>query len=247
MALPFLRTLDPARRRLLIWVGVLAALLALGLLWTRSPLAKLLNTGTLQSWLMQFREGPWDPLLLLAMFLVGGLLVLPVTLVVLATVMVYGPWLGFLYALIGSTASGALSFGIGRLVGHRSLQRLPGSRIHTLSRRIGEHGILSLAVLRVVPVAHFTVVSLAAGTSHVRFSAFIVGTMAGMIPGLIVVIVLADRLAAAARHPAPYQLLLATLVGLAVITPFIALRRWLRNRRPGLLAGRGDLSSDPEQ
>ena len=239
MRIPFqsLLPVDAAQRRLLAWAILLAALLGLAAIWAWTPLGAPFDLQTLGPWLTQFRDEPWGPLVVLALFIIGGLLVLPVTLMVLVTVMVYGPILGFAYAMAGSTVSGILSFAIGRRLGHRQIERLAGSRIHDLSRRIGRHGVKTLTILRIVPVAHFTVVSLAAGTSHVRLVPFVVGTVLGMVPGMLVLIVLLDRLVAAARQPDSGQIALAMAAGGVVIALLLGLRWWIRTRRPARRAG----------
>lgn len=221
---------DSARRRLLRWALVLVALLLLAGVWIWSPLHETLSPGELGRWLARFRYEPWAPLAVLAIFTAGGLIMLPVTLMVVLTAIAFGPVLGFVYALLASTASGGVSFLIGRRLGHRHVEQLAGSRIHDLSRRIGRHGFLTIALLRMVPVAHFTVISMAAGTSHIRIASFLAGTVVGMAPGMIVLIAFLDSLAAAAREPDPVRITIALALGLGLVATLLGLRHWLRDR-----------------
>ena len=150
---------------------------------------------------------------------------------VVLTAIAFGPVLGFVYALLASTASAGVSFLIGRGLGHRHLEQLAGTRVHNLSRRIGHHGFLTIALLRMVPVAHFTVVSMAAGTSHIRIASFLAGTVAGMAPGMIVLIAFLDSLAAAARQPDPLRIAISLTLGLGLVATLLGLRHWLRRRK----------------
>jgi len=222
---------DAARRRLLHWALVLAALLLLAGAWIWSPLRETLNPGELGQWLARFRYEPWAPIAVLAVFIGGGLIMLPVTLMVVLTAIAFGPVLGFVYALLASTASAGVSFLIGRRLGHRHVKQLSGSRVHDLSRRIGRHGFLTIALLRMVPVAHFTVISMAAGTSHIRIASFLAGTVAGMAPGMILLIAFLDSLAAAAREPDPLRITISLALGLGIIATLLGLRHWLRGRK----------------
>ena len=222
---------DSARRRLLRWALILVGLLLLAGVWVWSPLHETLNPGELGQWLARFRYEPWAPLAVLAVFIGGGVLMLPVTLMVVLTAVAFGPVLGFAYALLASTASAGVSFLIGRRLGHRHVEQLSGSRIHDLSRRIGRHGFLTIALLRMVPVAHFTVISMAAGTSHIRIASFLAGTVVGMAPGMIVLIAFLDSLAAAAREPDPVRVTIALALGLGLVATLLGLRHWLRGRK----------------
>lgn len=196
-----------------------------------SPLHEMLEPRELGQWLARFRYEPWAPLAVLAVFIGGGLLMLPVTLMVVLTAVAFGPILGFAYALLASTASAGVSFLIGRGLGHRHVERLAGTRIHNLSRRIGHHGFLTIALLRMVPVAHFTIVSMAAGTSHIRIASFLAGTVVGMAPGMIVLFVFLDSLAAAARQPDPVRVSISLALGLGLVTTLLGLRHLLRRRK----------------
>lgn len=213
------------------WALVLLALLLCAGIWMWTPLREILEPREIGAWLARFRHEPWAPLVVLAVFIAGGLLMLPVTLMVVLTAVAFGPVLGFVYALLASTASAGVSFLIGRRLGHRHVEQLSGTRVHNLSRRIGHHGFLTIALLRMVPVAHFTVVSMAAGTSHIRIASFLTGTLAGMAPGMIVLIAFLDSLAAAARQPDPLRIAVAFALGLGLVATLLVLRHWLRRRR----------------
>lgn len=219
-----------ARRRLLARALLLAGLLLLAAVWIWTPLRDVVQPQAVAAWLAGLRSEPWVPLVVLAGFVVGGLLVLPVTLMVVLTVASFGPWLGFVYALVGATASGMLSFAIGRALGRRHIERLAGSRIHAFSARIGRHGFLAILLLRMVPVAHFTIISLTAGASHIRARDFFAGTLFGMAPGLLAIAVFFESLAAVARNPDPLRFGWVVAVGAAIALGLYAVHRWAHRR-----------------
>jgi uncharacterized membrane protein YdjX (TVP38/TMEM64 family) len=55
----------------------------------------------------------------------------------------------------------------------------------------------SLAGLRLIPIAPFTIVNLVAGASGVRLRQFLAGTLIGMGPGIVLICLSVDRARAA--------------------------------------------------
>jgi len=104
------------------------------------------------------------------------------------------------------------------------VSQLTGPRIHSLSLRVRADGLTAVTALRLVPVAHFTVVSLAAGASHVRARDFLLGTVLGMAPGIGVIAVLVDRLNAVSARPGPTAWLLLAAASITMLMLLLVLR-----------------------
>jgi uncharacterized membrane protein YdjX (TVP38/TMEM64 family) len=87
-----------------------------------------------------------------------------------------------------------------------------------------------MTLLRLLPVAPFTVVNLVAGSSGIRFRDFLLGSAIGMLPGIALLAMFGDWLGDWLRRPDGANL--AVLVGatLAVITLAILLGWWARRR-----------------
>ena len=86
-----------------------------------------------------------------------------------------------------------------------------------LSRRIAKRGLIAVVVARMLPIAPFTVINLIAGASHIRFRHFVLGTILGMAPGTLILVLFVDRIVAAVRTPGPMTFtLLALIAGLAL-------------------------------
>jgi uncharacterized membrane protein YdjX (TVP38/TMEM64 family) len=67
-------------------------------------------------------------------------------------------------------------------------------------------GTSTVAVMRLLPVAPFTIVNLAAGAMAVPFRHYIVGTTLGMTPGILAMTLLATQIGAAIADPRPLRL-----------------------------------------
>jgi uncharacterized membrane protein YdjX (TVP38/TMEM64 family) len=83
-----------------------------------------------------------------------------------------------------------------------------------------------MVTVRLIPVAPFTVVNVAAGAFNVRFLDFALGTLVGMAPGIFAIAVFGGQLEHAIRDPGIKSFaVLAVFVGLIVLAA-----GWIRNR-----------------
>ncbi len=205
------------RRRLIRLSIAGAALVGLIVLWHMTPLAELTDPETLASRIGTWRQSPWAiPALLLA-FIVGSLVAFPISALIILTAMLLGPWQGFMCALFGSLAGAGVSYGLGAMLGRRIVDDLLGRFRHAVDRSLQNNGIAAAALLRVVPVAPFTVVNVLLGSSSLKFSDYMIGTFLGMGPGIAVIAFLGDRLREAWRHPDATNITLLILAVLAWI------------------------------
>jgi phosphatidylserine/phosphatidylglycerophosphate/cardiolipin synthase-like enzyme/uncharacterized membrane protein YdjX (TVP38/TMEM64 family) len=214
------------RRRLLRVLGVAGLLLALTALWRLTPLADQLRPDVLAAWAAPLGAAPFGPLATGVAIALAGTLFVPITALLVASALLHGPLLGGALALGGAVASALAGWGIGRLLWRDAVHRLMSPRLRRLSLRIARRGVLAVAAVRVVPIAPFAAVNLAAGASHVRLVDFGLGTVLGMAPGIAVLSVLSDRLARVVIDPGWDAA--AVLLALALLA--LAAGRWLRRR-----------------
>lgn len=211
----------PVPRRL-IGLGVFGILLlALTLAWRFTPLREWLNLSSLIALARGLEALPFTPLAVMAVYLVAGMLMFPVTLLIAVTGIVFGPFYGALYALAGSLLSALAGFGFGVWLGRETLQQLLGRRVNSLSRRFAKRGIPAMVVIRLLPVAPFTIANVVAGVSHLSLRDYLIGTFLGMAPGIILTVAFAHNLAEAIRHPSLATM--ALLAGMAALLIGMAL------------------------
>ena len=156
---------------------------------------------------------------------------MPVNLLIAATAAAFGGLLGFVYALAGSLLAATVVFGLGRGIGRDPVRRFAGRWVNAVSRRLDQHGLFAMTLLRLMPVAPFSVVNLVAGASEMRIRDFLLGSLIGMLPGLALMSVFGDRLGAWLRRPGTGNLVILIGVTLAVVTLALVLRRWSQRRR----------------
>jgi len=221
------------RRRIILAVLLVALIGGITALWRFSPLGEMVAPDQVERWIAAVHETPWTPLVVLGLYVGLGLVVFPITVLIAGTGLVFGPGMGFVYALLGSLLSAFTAYGLGHLLGKDLLRRYAGRRVNRLSRHMGRHGILTVVVLRVAPVAPFTVINLIAGASHVRWTDFLAGTLVGMAPGIFVMTVFGTQIADLLASPgwtdvAALGGILAVWLGVSV-----ALQRLVARRRRG--------------
>lgn len=222
----------PAKRSLYgLAVLVLGAVL-LAAAWRWTPLSEWVNVREIIDTLRSLR-GTWTaPLVVFAIYVAAGLIVFPITVLIVATGVTFGALQGFIYALIGAEISALVTYLIGQRFGQKVVRSLPGRWASRVRQRLARQGLLAIIMLRVVPVAPFTIVNLVAGASRIRLRDFAWGTLIGMAPGALALTVFSDGVVAAISAPEPKHF--AILVALAVVIGISAwwLRRWLPSRQP---------------
>ena len=227
--------------RVLLIGALLAVFVGLGAAWRWTELGEWLAPGRLASVAESIKQLPGSPFVVIGAFVAGSLLVVPVTAMIAVTVLVFGPWLGLVYAFGGSVLGATVTYLVGQALGRETLRRVAGSRLDRLSQALGRRGILAIVTVRILPVAPFTVVNLVAGATHISLRDFIVGTVLGLAPGIIAAALFIDRILAAIRDPGAGSFAILGGIVVAVIVGMAFLRRSLRRRQatPGQEKSRG--------
>ncbi len=212
-------------------LGILAlALVLLAAAWRWTPLRDWLNLQSLVALAQGLKESSYTPLAVLGGYVVAGLLVVPVMALIAATGVVFGPLAGALYALAGTLLSAAVTYGVGRWLGRDTVRRLVGMRVNRLSKRIARRGILAVAIVRLLPVAPFSLVNMVVGASHISLRDFLLGTALGMTPGILATVTFVHQLAEAIRHPSPGTYAVLAALALLLIALALLLRRLIGGR-----------------
>jgi phospholipase D1/2 len=208
----------------------LLCLAALAIIWRSTFFRALVDYSTITGWIALLIGSPFAPLWITGVFAVATLFLAPVTLLIVATGATFGPIAGSTYALCGSLVSALVGYGLGRLAGRETVRRLAGSRLAHVQRQISRHGFISVLFARIVPIAPFTIVNLVAGALQIRARDFLLGTLAGMSPGILAVVTLENQLESAIQDPGIGNIV--ALTGLAVFFALLgaAFYRWYSTR-----------------
>jgi uncharacterized membrane protein YdjX (TVP38/TMEM64 family) len=189
--------------------------IALAIAWQFPPLSQIARPDQIGPMLQSLAAEPWAPLLVIGVYIVGGLIAFPVLILIAATAAAFGPALGLTYAATGSLASALVTYAIGLAIGRDTLRAVIGPRLKRVQRRIVSGGVLAIAAIRLLPIAPFTVVNLVAGASDIRIGPFVAGTILGMAPGWIMMSALGHQIMRIISGPSAGDI--ALLAGVVVV------------------------------
>ena len=207
---------------------LLIFLFALAAAWRWTDLKEWFNVATIAGWEVAFEKHPLAPLFVLAGYILGGLAIFPVTILIAATAFAFGPWTALAYSLAGCVLSAMAIYGIGYYLGRRTVSRFTGHRWNRLQRVISRHGILAVATIRMIPVAPYSIVNLAAGAVRVRLRDFVLGTVVGMTPGVVGITLFETQLEEMIHDPSGVTWAVLALVLTLLVLGTAMVRRWLR-------------------
>lgn len=167
----------------------------------------------------------------------SSLLALPgVTFAILATAL-FGPWLGTIYCLIGTTAGASLSFLLSRYL-------LKGYTVELLSKNQKLYDILYemsperewtiLMITRLLPVFPFNLQNFAYGVSNISLGKYVLGSFVFMIPGTLAFALGTEGIINDGSRGQMFGIAFLVL-GLLVITGFYLHKRYRR-----MMMGEGD-------
>ncbi len=174
--------------------ALICGLALLAAMWRWGPLYQWLDSENLTNLVYALKKSYLAPFAVIGIYVVAGLLFAPVSVVIGVVALVFSPLESFTYSMLGSLASGVVTFAIGRSLGRDKIQALAGKRLNGLSKRLSKRGLLTVTALRLAPVAPYTLVNLVMAASHVRLSHFILGTALGMLPGILAISVLGEAI-----------------------------------------------------
>ncbi len=225
-------------RKALPWrlaaLGLFAlVLIGLALAWRTTPLSAYLNPAALVAAAQQLKQLPFTPLLVVVAFVIGCLLMVPVMLLIAVTGIVFGIFPGALYALAGTLCAAAAGYGFGAVLGRDAARRLLGARLNRLSRRVARHGTVAMILIRLLPLAPFGVVNMACGASHIRLRDYLLGTLIGILPGVLLTTAFAHNLMLALYRPSQQTLGILLIVVLLLVGFAIGVRRLLQRQGDG--------------
>jgi phospholipase D1/2 len=220
----------PVRRSLVGWLLALVVIAGVVALWRLTPLRSLLDVDRAAALGRRLAEHRAAPLLVLAGYVAGSLVLFPITLMLSATALVFSPPLSIVYCLAGALAGATVTYGVGRLIRRAPDRWLRGPRMLQIRRQLRRRGVLAIVAARLLPIGNFSIINAAAGAFRVGFRDFMLGNIIGLLPGVLALTLLAGRLGDTLRHPHPRNLILlfAIVGGFAAV--MIGIRRWLARR-----------------
>ncbi|HUJ01420.1 MAG TPA: VTT domain-containing protein [Usitatibacter sp.] len=218
-------SLMPGRRLL---AGLCVAFAALALAWTCTPLADYVTRANVIRWGEEFSRYSWAPLIVVLAYTPASYTMFPRWFITMISVIAFGPWRGFLYGICGMIVAGVVSYAPGRLVRRDTVRRLAGPRLNRMSAALYHRGALAVAIVRLLPIAPYVVVNLVMGAMRIRLRDFVLGSLVGIVPGMLAATVLSEQISRLLVAPAEINGWLIAIAVVLLVTIVYLGQRWLR-------------------
>lgn len=133
-------------------------------------------------WVSQF--GAWGPLLIiLAMIAQMFLFIIPSVLVMVVTILAYGPFWGSALVLAGVLTASSLGYAIGAYLGVVAVSKLIGNKTEQkIETYVEKYGLWAVIIARMSPVLSNDATSFVGGLLRMGFWKFIGATLIGILP-----------------------------------------------------------------
>lgn len=130
--------------------------------------------------------GKMGSIIYIVMFSLVPLTLFPDSVLAIAGGLIFGLFNGYIYTTIGALIGGTLSFYISRKLGRNVVKKFTKEKLDKVEEMINEKGFFIVFMLRLIPLFPFDVISYGAGLTSIKYKDFILATLFGTIPGILV-------------------------------------------------------------
>jgi phospholipase D1/2 len=170
---------------------------------------------------------------------IGGMVFVPVTILAAAVIAVFGAWPGIFIAWSGAMVGALGSHALGARLRPMFATWLSGpraTRAAVITRFLDRRAFFAVVLMRVLPVGNFGVWNLLAGAMKISRRAFVLGNAVGLLPNLLGVGLLVNRIVAVLRQPTATNVVVVVIVAataLVAAAVAVVFRRRLAQRAFG--------------
>lgn len=214
-----------------IIIASLIALLGLGLLvvllW--EPLIQLASNGD-QIRLLVKEHGVLGPLIFMGVQLLQVLIApIPGQVVSMLSGALFGPWLGTLYSMIGMALGFTMIFLLAKNLGRPFVERFVAQKYLDKFDYISKtNGPVVLFLIFLTPFFPDDIISLVAGLSPIRIRTLMLVSLAGRLPGTLVLALLGSGIADADAKLIVSIVTILLVIGMVCFWQRVRLEKWIR-------------------
>ena len=180
----------------------------------------------IRKWVSQF--GFWGPVVIIVIMIFQMFLfVIPSILIMVVTVLAYGPFWGSVLAIVGVLTASSIGYAIGSYLGPVTVRRLVGHQTEKkVARYVEDYGLWAAVIARLSPVLSNDATSFVGGLLQMGYLKFIGATLLGILPLTIGIAYLGKDIDRLERG-----LIWISGISLAGFIAYIVYDRRLRSRR----------------
>jgi uncharacterized membrane protein YdjX (TVP38/TMEM64 family) len=123
-------------------------------------------------------------LIYILIYTVRPLILFPATLLTIASGLIFGPWLGTLFTVIGENASANLGFVLARWFARDTVTSHSSTIIKSWDNKLRQNGLVAVLTMRLIMLP-FDAVNFGCGLTAIRHRDYAIGTFIGILPSLI--------------------------------------------------------------
>jgi len=209
------------RKRWLSLLGVTVVLALISPAFRLSMFAEWIPIQSIIDLVNLARANPW---MSAAFYLVFSIAVMaaPITLFPIVGGVLFPFWIALPLNVAAATLGSWLSFRVGRAFGRSAIEPLMRGNLKALDRLAASQGVRTVFLLRLIGLPPFIVTNYGLGLSGVRNRDFILGTVVGMLPWMVLVTYMASSLWAAVLVGGEKGMMKALLKAMAPLTALSA-------------------------
>ncbi len=129
--------------------------------------------------------GPWGVLAFVGVYAALTLTPFPASALTIASGLLFGLAAGAAIVVFAATLGAWLAFLLARSLGRDGVSRIQWARVASIDAMLERRGLISVLLVRLVPLFPFMAVNYAAGLSAVRQRDYVLGTAVGIIPATV--------------------------------------------------------------
>lgn len=178
----------------------------------------------LQMWLEAM--GILAPIVYVAFYTIGTLLILPSTPLNLTGGAIFGIWWGTFWTAVAAVIAAIVAFAFTRTVGKDIIAQKFAGRWEAIDAEIRLGGLFYMFSIRLLPIIPYGLVNFAAGLTSIRWRDYIIGTLLGTVPGVLPFVMMGSGFTALSEGN-----ILPLLFAFTLTAMLVGVATWYRRRR----------------
>ena len=155
---------------------------------------KLFSPEVIKHYLLGF--GPWAVVVFIILYALNTVsIVPPIGVMSLASGFVFGPLWGTVGLMGGAFLGTTATFFISRSLGARWVDQIIKGKAREFEEKINQNGFTAILLMRLIPLIPWEVINYTSGLTKITYRDFILGTMIGILPSVVIQTYFSDRLA----------------------------------------------------
>ncbi len=139
--------------------------------------------------------GSWALIVFIVLYSLNTISLLPpIGIMSLAAGFIFGPLEGTIAIMSGAFLGTSATFFISRFFGGRFVEKIVQGKAKAFQEKLDQNGFKVIFFIRLIPLIPWEVVNYASGLSQIKYRDFILATMIGIFPSVLIQTFFSDRL-----------------------------------------------------